>query len=234
MDAISSKIPVGRRPRLVGREQEVPRIDGTTRRYVNLDFAASTPPLEEVANAVGAMMSWYSSVHRGSGWKSQVSTAAYEGARQAVAAFLSCRPDDAVIFTRNTTDSSNMLAHCLPDDTLVITSPVEHHANMLPWRQGRVEYIPIPTGPDDLLRLLELHLRKSHHGNTLVALGGASNVTGQITPILGVACTALMAASMDHLAEAEGELLDYAPSRLAAVPGLQMYSLWGRARDLLQ
>jgi selenocysteine lyase/cysteine desulfurase len=153
------------------------------RRYVNLDYAASTPALAEVAAAVEAMMAWYSSVHRGTGWKSQVSTAAYDGARETVGSFFSCRPDDAVIFTRCTTDSINMLSRCLPEDTRVITSPVEHHANMLPWRHLPVDYIRIPSDADQLLNDLEVQLRKTSHQHTLVALTGASNVTGQIAPI---------------------------------------------------
>jgi selenocysteine lyase/cysteine desulfurase len=164
-------------------DRDVPLIDGGKRRYVNLDYAASTPALVEVAAAVEAMLPWYSSVHRGLGWKSQISTAAYEGARQAVAEFFGSRPDDAVIFTRCTTDAINMLSQCLPEGTRVITSPVEHHANMLPWRRVHVDYLSIPTGPDHLLQDLECQLAKTGYRHTLVALAGASNVTGQIAPI---------------------------------------------------
>ena len=51
------------------------------RAYVNLDNAASTPALREVLDTVNHFMSWYSSVHRGTGFKSRVATQAYDEAR---------------------------------------------------------------------------------------------------------------------------------------------------------
>src|SRR5512141_3265504 len=107
---MTAELPASTRLRLVGDEVEVPLVSGGMTRYVNLDFAASAPPLVQVATAVAEMGYWYSSVHRGAGWKSQVATAAYEGAREAIARFLGTRPDDAIVFTRNTTDSANLLS----------------------------------------------------------------------------------------------------------------------------
>ena len=68
-------------PRLVGQDLEVQLAGGETRTYVNLDMAASTPAMEAVADAVIEFLPWYSSVHRGAGFASQVSTRAYEAAR---------------------------------------------------------------------------------------------------------------------------------------------------------
>ena len=76
---------VDRLPRMLGADTEVACVDGRSRRYANLDYAASTPALADVWAAVQAFVPWYSSVHRGSGFKSQVATAEYEGAREAVA-----------------------------------------------------------------------------------------------------------------------------------------------------
>jgi cysteine desulfurase/selenocysteine lyase len=59
---------------IVGVDASVPVLDGTMRRYVNLDNAASTPPLVAVRDAVERFIPWYSSVHRGTGFKSQLST----------------------------------------------------------------------------------------------------------------------------------------------------------------
>ena len=178
------------RPRLVGDGQVVPLVGGGARRYVNLDYAASTPALEEVAAAVAGLLPWYSSVHRGAGFKSQVSTSLYEAAREAIRAFLGVRPRDTVLFTRNTTDSVNLLSESLPDGTAVITFAVEHHANLLPWRRGRVEHLPVPAGPDQLFESLETALRRRGAGPTLVAVTGASNVTGEIWPVAEVASLA--------------------------------------------
>jgi selenocysteine lyase/cysteine desulfurase len=119
-------------PELIGDDVEVPCVDGRRMRYVNLDYAASTPVMADVWAAVEAFIPWYSSVHRGTGAKSQVSTAAFEDAREDVKAFVGARADDEVVFVRNTTEAINVLAAALPAGSRVLTSPVEHHANMLP------------------------------------------------------------------------------------------------------
>ena len=124
--------------RLVGAETEVPLVTGGTRRYVNLDYAASAPALQAVHDAVEELLGWYSSVHRGAGFKSRASTAAYEGARESIRAFVNGRDDDAVIITRNTTDSINLLAGTLPPGTHVVAFAGEHHANLLPWKRNTV------------------------------------------------------------------------------------------------
>ena len=74
------------RERIVGIDQTVPVLDGALRPYVNLDNAASTPALREVLDTVNDFMHWYSSVHRGTGFKSKVATQAYDDARHIVAA----------------------------------------------------------------------------------------------------------------------------------------------------
>ena len=53
-------------------------LDGRLVPYINLDNAASTPPLQDVLDAVQQFLPYYSSVHRGAGFKSRVSTAAYD------------------------------------------------------------------------------------------------------------------------------------------------------------
>ena len=105
---------------LVGADTMVPCLDGRPRRYVNLDYAASTPVMAAVWDAVEAFVPWYSSVHRGSGLKSQVSTAAYEDARNTVADFVGARADDAVVFVRNTTEAINVLSAALPAGARVL------------------------------------------------------------------------------------------------------------------
>ena len=68
---------------LVGDGMLVPCVDGHERPYVALDTAASTGALEPVLRRVNEFLPVYSAVHRGSGYKSQLSTDAYEDARQA-------------------------------------------------------------------------------------------------------------------------------------------------------
>jgi selenocysteine lyase/cysteine desulfurase len=175
--------------RLMGAETEVPLVTGATRRYVNLDYAASAPALQVVRDAVGDLLDWYSSVHRGAGFKSRVATAAYEGARESIRRFVNARDDDAVIITRNTTDSINLLAGTLPEGTHVIAFAGEHHANLLPWKRCSVTYLPIPEAPGEMLDQLESTLRSLPPCDDphLVAVTGASNVTGEIWPVADVA-----------------------------------------------
>jgi selenocysteine lyase/cysteine desulfurase len=169
--------------RLVGQDAQVPLVTGQTVPYVNLDYAASAPALQAVADAVAEFLPWYSSVHRGAGYKSRAATAAYEGAREAVRAFFNARPDDSVVFTRNTTDSINLMASVLPDTVRVIGFAGEHHANLLPWKRCAATFLPVAASPEELLQGLEDALRHDSADQTLIAITAASNVTGEIVPI---------------------------------------------------
>jgi selenocysteine lyase/cysteine desulfurase len=169
-------------PRLVGADVEVPLVTGGQVRYANFDYAASTPSLVRVKDAVDALLPWYSSVHRGAGFLSGLATDAYEGAREAVRSFTNARADDCVLFTRNTTDSVNLLASALPAGTRVFAFRTEHHANLLPWRRHAAELLPVPSSPDEALELLERALRTAPAGPRLVAVTGASNATGELWP----------------------------------------------------
>ncbi len=67
------------------------------------------------------------------GYASQLTTARYEQARHTIKAFVRARTDDALVFTRNTTDAMNLLARSLPEGTTVVVFDTEHHATLLPW-----------------------------------------------------------------------------------------------------
>ena len=73
---------------VVGADMLVPVRSGGAMRYRFLDNGASTPMLSCVADVVNDAMRWYSSVHRGSGFKSQLSTHAYEEARRVIERFV--------------------------------------------------------------------------------------------------------------------------------------------------
>jgi selenocysteine lyase/cysteine desulfurase len=166
---------------LIGAKTVVPLADGGEARYVNLDYAASTPSLAQVAARVSEVLPWYSSVHRGSGYLSLVSTSLYESARARLHGFLGARTDDVVIFTRNTTDSLNLLSKAVPKGGEVVYLDVEHHANLLPW-QSRDSYCvtAAATLEETVWRLgRELDRRQV----ALVAITGASNVTGEVVPL---------------------------------------------------
>ena len=124
---------------VTGAEIQAPLIHGGHARYANLDYGASAPALSVVSAYLNEILPYYASVHRGAGYASQISTSVYENARDIVRDFVGGRPDDSVIFTRNTTDSLNLLAGCLPlrdgrPAGEVLYLDIEHHANLLPWQ----------------------------------------------------------------------------------------------------
>lgn len=222
-------------PRLCGAGIEVPLADGSRRRYVNLDCAASTPALETVVAAVNEALPWYSSVHRGAGHLSQVSTRLYEAARQSVAEFVGARPDDSIVFVRNTTDAINHLATCLrlPPGSTVLTTAIEHHANLLPWRRrGPVMHLAPPESPAALLTSLDAALSAAAGAISLVAVTGASNVTGEVIPVAAMATIAHRhgaVISVDAAQLAPHRAIDMAAMGIdcLALSGHKMYAPFG-------
>ena len=173
---------------LVGAGQLVPCLGGIERVAVELDQAASTQSHPVVADRVAEFLPWYSSVHRGAGFRSRRATAAYEAARRAVLAFAGRDEDgpDVAILCRNTTEAINHLAYRLrldPSD-VVVTTVVEHHANLLPWgRIAQRRYVECGTHgtftTGDVIAALDADPRKP----ALLAITGASNVSGWLPPI---------------------------------------------------
>jgi selenocysteine lyase/cysteine desulfurase len=182
--AFSLPLPV------VGNDLTVPLVTGERVRYVHLDSAASTPCLRAVHEAVNALLPWYAGVHRGDGFTSTVMTELYEDARAAIRHFVGARSDDAVVFTRNTTDALNLLASALPEGTSVVTFASEHHANLLPWRRGDHVHLPIPASPDEAIALADRALGALQGKHRVLSVAGASNVTGEVWPLAELAAVA--------------------------------------------
>jgi selenocysteine lyase/cysteine desulfurase len=198
VDSLSSRSVAPRSPTrsvrdelpVLGADLVVPLVTGEQVRYVNLDYAASAPCLRAVHETITALLPWYSSVHRGAGFASTVMTDAYDAARENVATHVGARPDDTLVFTRNTTDALNLLAAALPEDTTVVCFASEHHANLLPWRAGNVVQLPVPTSKEDALARAEDALRTLTSRHRLLAVTGASNVTGEVWPVAELAAIA--------------------------------------------
>jgi len=176
------------RPLFVGLDAQVPLMDGSCCRYTNLDNAASTPPMKAVQQAVNDFLVYYSSVHRGTGFKSQLSTLAYEQTRQIVMKFVGANPaEHTCIFGKNTTEAINKLARRISlrgKRDIVLTSGMEHHSDDLPWRAaGKVVHMRLTADGqldmDDFDTQLALYADRV----AVVAITGASNVTGYINPI---------------------------------------------------
>ncbi len=178
------------RPEVIGIDTEVRVLYGN-RPYIFFDNAASTPALKAVMDTLEKVVPYYSNVERGIGYKSFVSTELYEEARETVAEFLNVPPSHTVIFTKNTTEAINKLARKLRDfigDGKVLTTEMEHHSNFLPWREN-YDTVVVPVeenGRLDLNRMEDL-LKREGGKVKLVAVSGASNVTGFTNPIYEIA-----------------------------------------------
>ncbi|MBN2146292.1 MAG: aminotransferase class V-fold PLP-dependent enzyme [Anaerolineales bacterium] len=172
----------------VGLEVEVPLLDGSCRCYINFDNAASTPPLKAVQKAVDDFLVYYSSIHRGTGYKSQISTWGYEQARHIVMQFVGANTaDHTCIFGKNTTEAINKVARRFPftrQRDIVLTSGMEHHSNDLPWRAA-TKTVHIRLLPNGRLDEADFDAQLANYASrvALVAITSASNVTGYINPI---------------------------------------------------
>jgi len=175
------------RQRVVGLDVKVPVLDGSRRPYVNFDNAATTPSFWDVCETMELFLPWYSSIHRGTGFKSGVATEAYDDARHIVGHFFGADPaEQVVIFVKNSTEAINKAARRIPlsPDDVVLVSLMEHHSNDLPWRpQATVMHLAVT--PQGELDLEDVRRKFAEHGKRikLLAITGASNVTGAINPI---------------------------------------------------
>jgi cysteine desulfurase / selenocysteine lyase len=172
---------------IVGADETVPVAGGGRRPYINLDNAASTPALRPVVDAIVEFSKWYSNVHRGTGYKSRLSSWAFERSRDRVYRFVNASPEDKIVlFTRNTTESINHLAGRFPfrPGDVVLTTVMEHHSNELPWRKAaRVVHVDVLH--DGRVDEADLRAKLAEHRGraALLAVTGASNVTGFINPV---------------------------------------------------
>ena len=223
------------------------------RRLVYLDSAASSQKPRPV---LAAMDRYYetshANVHRGVYRLAEAATAAYEGARSKVARFIGAPGPRGVVFTKNTTEAINLVAHSFGRAPLgagaaglggraVLLTEMEHHANLVPWlmlaeeRGIELRFLPIDGAGrlvlDDLDRLLD--------GVGLVSVTAMSNVLGTINPVRRIteaahAAGALVlvdgAQSVPHLrtdvAEMGCDFLAFSGHKMGGPTGIGV--LWGR------
>jgi cysteine desulfurase / selenocysteine lyase len=158
---------------------------------VYLDSAATSQKPVQVIQAMDAYYRKHNAnIHRGIHTLAEEATASYEGARQKVADFIGGVKTREVIFTRNTTESINLVAYSwgrknLNAGDVVILTEMEHHSNLVPWQMLaqeiglQLEFIPVTEEGlldlDAYRKLLELNPK-------LVAFMHMSNVLGTINP----------------------------------------------------
>lgn len=239
---VATKLPYGMQDltHSVAGLRTMVKVQGSSRPFINLDNAASTPPLISVLKAVNDFVPLYAAVHRGSGYKSEYSTAAYEAARRTVLGFFGANESEHVaIFGKNTTEALNKLSYRLRfrKTDVVLISHLEHHSNDLPWRaRATVKRIQLTADggidKNDFMALLGQYAGRVK----LVALSGGSNVTGHIPDIhwfarkaheagahIAIDCAQLAAHRPIHMGTlSDPEHLDY-----VAVSAHKMYAPFG-------
>jgi len=158
---------------------------------VYLDSTASSQKPQAVIDAMSTYyQTYHANVHRGVYALSEEATAAMEKARIKVARFINARQGKQIIFTRNTTESINLVAYSwgganIHAGDLIILTIMEHHSNLIPWqllaeRTGaRLEFIPVT---DDGLLRLDIYEQLLQQQPKLVAFTHMSNVLGTINP----------------------------------------------------
>ncbi|MGH2390209.1 MAG: SufS family cysteine desulfurase [Chloroflexota bacterium] len=168
---------------------------GTSRAGKPLAYLDSAATSQKPLAVLDAMDDYYrrynANVHRGVYTLSEQATAGYEQARAAVAALIHASSAEEVVFTRNTTEAINLVAHSWgrrhigPGDAILV-SVLEHHSNLVPWqmlaeeRGARILHLPIDgSGNLDLSTLDDLLAQSVK----LTAITQMSNVLGTITPL---------------------------------------------------
>jgi len=166
---------------------------------VYLDNASTTQKPYSVINSITDFYSNYNSnIHRAVYQLAEEATELYEQSRKKIANFINVRPEE-IIFTRNTTESINLIAHSwarsnLKKDDVIAITEIEHHSNIVPWQilcqeiGTRLEYVGIDeNGFLDIEYLIELI---SSRKVKLVSISHMSNVLGTIVPIERIVKTA--------------------------------------------
>jgi cysteine desulfurase/selenocysteine lyase len=163
---------------------------------IPLVYLDSTATTQKPTTVLQAMDEFYrhtnANIHRGVHTLAEEATAMYERARQLVADFINARSSSEIVFTRNATESINLVAYAwaranLKSGDLVILTEMEHHSNLVPWQQlaaergVTLEFIPVTGGG-----LLDLDVYSSllSRNPKLVAFSGMSNVLGTINPAM--------------------------------------------------
>lgn len=163
--------------------------------FVYLDSTATSLKPRQVITAVTDYYSRYSAnVFRGIYDISEEATAAYEGARTKIAGFIGEPDPAAVIFTRNASESINLVAHSaviprLTKTSNIVTTVFEHHSNFVPWQQVALKtgagWRVVGTTPEGLLDANALE-KAVNRDTVAVAVTAASNVFGTLVDIVRV------------------------------------------------
>ena len=173
---------------------DFPILNRETSPGIPVVYLDSTATAQKPTAVIDAMDDFYrlsnANIHRGVHTLAEEATAMYEGAREKIAKFINAPAAKQIIYTRNTTESINLVAYTwvhanLKSGDLVILTEMEHHSNLVPWhmlkaeRGIRLEFIPVTE--DGLLDLDAYHALLDQSPK-LVSFTHMSNVLGTINP----------------------------------------------------
>jgi cysteine desulfurase/selenocysteine lyase len=161
--------------------------------FVYLDSGASAQKPRAVIDAmVHVMEAEYANVHRGLHWMSERASDAYENVRDKVARFLNAAAREEIVFTRNATESINLVAYTwgrtsLQPGDAVVVSEMEHHANLVPWQMLRdahgIELRIVKITDAGEIDFASLEEQFADGRVKLLAITHMSNVLGTYTPV---------------------------------------------------
>jgi cysteine desulfurase/selenocysteine lyase len=175
--------------------RDFPILEREIKPGVKLVYLDSTATAQKPVSVIQAMDDYYrlsnANIHRGVHTLAEEATGLYEDARAKVAAFIGAANPRQVIYTRNTTESINLVAYAwarpfLKEGDLVLLTEMEHHSNLVPWhmlaeeRGVRLEFVPVT--PEGLLDM-EVYYQYLEQKPRLVAFTHMSNVLGTINPV---------------------------------------------------
>ena len=162
------------------------------KRLTYLDSANSSQKPKSVIDQLNNFYSYeFSNVGRGIYTLASNASEKYEDTRNELKKFINCKNDDEIIFTKNSTESLNLIAHCFGEKFInegdeIISTELEHHANYVPWhflrkkKNAIIKFIPIDDDGNLLIdQLPELITNKTK----IISVTHMSNVTGTIIDI---------------------------------------------------
>jgi cysteine desulfurase/selenocysteine lyase len=233
--------------------KDFPILDREVRPGVPLVYLDNAATAQKPTQVLEAMRDYYelhnANVHRGIHTLAEEATALYEGARDKVAAFIGAADRGEVVFTKNSSEALNLLAHVLPlapGDEVVVTE-MEHHSNLVPWqlacaRTGAtLKWVGLTD--DGRLDLVDLD-RVVTERTKVVAFVHQSNLLGTVNPVDVVAAKARSVGayvvldasqSVPHMGvdvrAIDVDFMAFTGHKMCGPTGIGV--LWGR-RDLLE
>ncbi len=175
-------------PKVIGTNSKIRLKNGDKARVVLLNNAATTPPFESTLKTVNKFLQTYGALHRGAGPHANLTFKKAEESIKIIREFLGVSDDQALLFTQNTSAAINLFIRLLnlKKEDVIITSIIEHTSNNLPWKyntEATTVYVDAFNDGSLNYQDLEKKVRENSKNLKLIAITGASNLTGYIPDI---------------------------------------------------